>query len=220
MNKIRIFLADDHVILREGLRYILNTVPDYQVIGESGDGREALEKIEKLKPDVVILDISMPTMTGIEVSRQLRKYHPEIKIIVLSRHDNEEYVNQLMKYGIHGYILKDNASDDLLKAIAEVLNGNMYLSPRITKNIIEDYLANKKCGIQQGADSIFSKLSIREIEILKLIAEGKSNNQIASLIFISDKTVKVHRANIMKKMGVHKATDLVKVAIKYGLTES
>ena len=118
MNKTKIFLADDHAILREGLRHILGTVPGYEVVGESGDGREALGMIEKLKPDIAIIDISMPGMTGIEISRQIKKYVPETRVIILSRHDNEEYVSELLRLGVNGYVLKDNAGDDLLRAVS------------------------------------------------------------------------------------------------------
>lgn len=219
MNKTRIFLADDHAILREGLRYILGSVPGYEVTSESGDGREALGMIEKLKPDIAIIDISMPGMTGIEISRQIKKYVPETRVIILSRHDNEEYVSELLRLGVNGYVLKDNAGDDLLRAVAEVAKGNIYLSPRITRKIVTDYIAP---GQREGAgrhDSQFTALSIREREILKLVAEGRSNAEIASTLWISDKTVKVHRSNIMKKLGIHKVADLVKYAVKNGLVE-
>lgn len=219
MNKTRIFLADDHAILREGLRYILGSVPGYEVTGESGDGREALGMIEKLKPDIAIIDISMPGMTGIEISRQIKKYVPETRVIILSRHDNEEYVSELLRLGVNGYVLKDNAGDDLLRAVAEVAKGNIYLSPRITRKIVTDYIAP---GLREGAgrqDSQFTALSIREREILKLVAEGRSNAEIASTLWISDKTVKVHRSNIMKKLDIHKVADLVKYAVKNGLVE-
>jgi DNA-binding NarL/FixJ family response regulator len=219
MNKTKIFLADDHAILREGLRYILGSVTGYEVVGESGDGREALAMIEKLKPDIAIIDISMPGMTGVEIARQVKKYTRTVRIIILSRHDNEEYVNELLKLGVNGYVLKDNAGDDLLRAVAEVSNGNIYLSPRITRKIVTDYLSP---GVREASgrpDSQFTTLSTREREILKLIAEGRSNAEIASTLWISDKTVKVHRSNIMKKLDIHKVADLVKYAVKSGLVE-
>ncbi|HSV97022.1 MAG TPA: response regulator transcription factor [Spirochaetota bacterium] len=219
MNKTKIFLADDHAILREGLRYILGSVTGYEIVGESGDGREALGMIEKLKPDIAIVDISMPGMTGIEIARQVRKYTPSVSIIILSRHDNEEYVNELLKLGVNGYVLKDNAGDDLLRAVAEVSKGNIYLSPRITRKIVTDYLAPGAREAARRPDSQFTALSTREREILKLIAEGRSNAEIASTLWISDKTVKVHRSNMMKKLDLHKVADLVKYAVKSGLVE-
>lgn len=219
MNKTKIFLADDHAILREGLRYILGSVTGYEVVGESGDGREALGMIEKLKPDIAIIDISMPGMTGVEIARQVKKYTRTVRIIILSRHDNEEYVNELLKLGVNGYVLKDNAGDDLLRAVAEVSKGNIYLSPRITRKIVTDYLSPNVREASGRPDSQFTALSTREREILKLIAEGRSNAEIASTLWISDKTVKVHRSNIMKKLGIHKVADLVKYAVKSGLVE-
>ena len=219
MNKTRIFLADDHAILREGLRHILGTVPGYEVVGESGDGREALGMIEKLKPEIAIIDISMPGMTGIELSRRLKRYVPKTRVIILSRHDNEEYVDELLRLGVNGYVLKDNAGDDLLRAVAEVVRGNIYLSPRIMKSVVTDFISPARKEGAGKADSQFTALSAREREILKLVAEGRSNAQIASTLWISDKTVKAHRANIMKKLGIHKVADLVKYAVKSGLVE-
>lgn len=217
MKKLRVFLADDHAILREGLRHILNSQPDLEVIGEAGDGQSAYEKIEELKPDIVVMDISMPQMTGIEAARKLRRYDPEIKIIMLTRHDNEEYVDQLLKYGIHGYVLKDDAGDDLLRAIEAIKKNETYLSPRITKRIMDDY--GRPARLKDGSGP-FALLTNREREILKLIAEGKSNEEVARSLWISPRTAKVHRANIMKKLDVHKVADLVKYAIKTGLVET
>jgi DNA-binding NarL/FixJ family response regulator len=219
MKKVRIFLADDHAILREGLRYILTSVQDYEIAGESGDGREACEMIERLKPDIAILDISMPSLTGVEVARRILKYRPEVRIIMLSRHDNEEYVRELLDYGVHGYVLKDNAADDLLRAISEVLKGNIYLSPRIISSIVPGRAHAAGGPVTPDAEGPGALLSHREREILKLIAEGKSGSQIASGLFLSENTVKVHRSNIMKKLGIHKTVDLVKYAIKIGLVD-
>lgn len=216
MNNLKLFIADDHGILREGLKHILNSMPGCEVVGEAADGQEALERIEEIKPDLAILDISMPEMTGIEVARRLRKYNPQIKIIVLTRHDNEEYVDQLLKYGIQGYVLKDDAGDDLMRAVEAVRKDETYLSPRITKKLMSDYgRPNRRQDSGQ-----FSLLTNREREILKLIAEGKTNEQIAKQLWISPRTAKVHRANIMKKLDVHKVADLVKYAIKTGLVEA
>ncbi len=218
MKKVKIFLADDHAILREGLRYILSGVQDYEIAGESGDGREACEMIERIRPDVAILDISMPSMTGVEVARRILRYRPEVRIIMLSRHDNEEYVRELLDYGVHGYVLKDNAAEDLLRAISEVLRGNIYLSPRIISSIVPGR-ARSAGPEPSDTDGASALLSHREREILKLIAEGKSAAQIASGLFLSENTVKVHRSNIMKKLGIHKTVDLVKYAIRNGLVE-
>ena len=219
MDKITVFLADDHSILRDGLKLILSGEPEYEVVGESGDGRETIEMVEKLNPHITILDISMPTMSGIEITRYLRKYVPETKIIILSRHDKNEYVNQLLKFGISAYILKDDAGEDLIRAIEEVLKGNMYLSPRIATSLVTDYMAVKKEKQESAKSNPFDILTSREREILKLIAEGSKSQDVAQTLRISPQTVKTHRANIMKKLDIHKTADLVYYAIKNGFVE-
>ncbi|MCB1324352.1 MAG: response regulator transcription factor [Spirochaetales bacterium] len=215
-KQTRVYLADDHRILREGVRHILSEISGCEVVGEAGDGRQALQEIEEIKPDVAVLDISMPNLTGIEISRQLRRYHPEIKIIILSRHDNEEYIEQLLKHGVDGYVLKDDAGDDLLRAVEAVVKGEKYLSPRIASKVVRDL---QRPARTPAADSPFVLLTNREREILKLIAEGKTNEEIARALWISPRTAKAHRANIMKKLDVHKVTELVRYAIRSGLVE-
>lgn len=215
MNRTKIYLADDHAILRDGLKHILSGEGGMVVVGEAGDGKTAYEEIERIKPDVAVLDVSMPVLTGLEVARLLRKYNNEIKIIILSRHDNEEYIQEALKNGINGYILKDNAGDDLIRAIHEVLKGNVYLSPRIVTMLTRGIVTNEK-NDKNVRDGI---LSHREKEVLKLVAEGTQSSEIASLLRISVKTVKVHRLNIMNKLDIHNVTDLVKYAIKNGLIE-
>lgn len=219
MKKIRIFLADDHAILRDGLKYILCENDTCEIIGEAGDGREAVDKIYKLKPDIAILDISMPVLTGLEAARLIRKYDRDIKIIILTRHDNEEYVRQAIRYGVNGFILKDNAGDDLLKAVKDVMNGNLYLSPRLLTSLVQTGLILPPKS--EGNRIIIEKKSLtnREKEVLKLVAEGKSSNEIASILRISPKTVKVHRLKIMNKLDIHNITDLVKYAIKSELID-
>lgn len=214
MKDLRVYLVDDHTILREGLRLILSQAPGVQIVGEQGDGRAAMEEIDQLKPDLVVLDISLPSLSGVEIARQIRKYHPEMKILVLSRHDNQEYVEQLLKYGVQGYILKEEAGSDLLKALDVIRKGENYLSPRITKHLVTG-MERKK-----SANDPFEILTNREREVLKLVAEGKSNEKIAQALWISAKTVKVHRANIMRKLDIHKVADLVKYAIKAGIIEA
>lgn len=218
-DEVTLFLADDHTIFREGLKLIIEDIANYRVIGEAGDGKVALESMEKLKPDVAILDVSMPTMSGIDVARYLKKYAPEIKIIILSRHDNEEYVKELLKTGVNGYVLKDDAGNDLLRAIDAVMKNTIYLSPGVATKVVSDYVTlRKEPGILQD-DSQFKLLSGREREILKLIAEGKSGHEIADYLRISPSTVKVHRTNIMKKLNVHKSSELVVYAIKNNIIE-
>lgn len=217
MKKITIFLADDHQILREGLKLILSKNENLQVIGESADGRDALEKIEKLNPDIAILDISLPSMLGIEIAHSLKKYQPGIKIIILTQHSNSEYIQEAIRLGVEGYILKNNASEELIKAIEKVIEGNNYISPEVTTQIFSDFRKNQKNTTTAPSDtyldSQFSRLTPREREILKLIAEGKKNKEIASLLFISDQTVKVHRSNIMKKLHFNNLSELIKYAI-------
>jgi len=218
-NEVRLFLADDHTILREGLKLIIEDVPHYTVVGEAGDGKEALDMIEKLNPHIAILDISMPTMSGIDVARYMKKYVPESKIIILSRHDNEEYVKELLKTGVNGYVLKDDAGDDLLRAIDAVLKDNVYLSPGVAAKVVSDYVSMEKGGSEEGSGSQFELLTGREREVLKLIAEGKSGMDIAECLRISPRTVKVHRANVMKKLGVHKSSELVIYAVRNNMIE-
>jgi DNA-binding NarL/FixJ family response regulator len=232
-KKVTVYLVDDHVILREGLKLILNSLPYLEIIGEESDGAKAYQEIDQIKPNLLILDISIPSLSGIEIARKIRRYHPSIKIIILSRHDNEEYIQQMIKYGIHGYVLKDDAGNDLLRAVDAVLKNETYLSPRITNHLVKEIsqkfakLSKKKKNKNTGVEpetievpNAFSILSNREREILKLIAEGKSNTEVAESLWISPSTAKVHRANIMKKLKIHKVTDLVKYAIKSGIVEN
>jgi DNA-binding NarL/FixJ family response regulator len=217
-KSINIFLADDHLMVREGIKSIILKSDDYVVIGEASDGRNALESIDRLKPDVAILDIAMPLMTGIEVARQLKKYNPGIKIIMLTQYDDDEYIKELLLTGIDGYILKENASDDLIKALEEVVKGNKYLSPQVTTKVVTGF-AHDRSGDKKEVATRYEQLTKRETEILKLIAEGKTNHEIASLLFISEHTVKAHRTNIMTKMGMKNLTEVIRYAIKKGLIE-
>jgi DNA-binding NarL/FixJ family response regulator len=216
-NEVTLFLADDHTIFREGLKLIIEDNLSYKVIGETGDGKEALELLERLKPDIAILDISMPTMSGIDVARYLKKYAPDIKVIILSRHNNEEYVKELLKIGVNGYVLKDDAGNDLLRAIEAVMKNTVYLSPGVATRVVSDYISIP--SFNKSDKSQFQILTGREREVLKLIAEGKCGNDIAECLRISPRTVKVHRANIMKKLNVHKSSELVVYAIKNNLIE-
>lgn len=220
MKKIRVYLADDHLILRDGLRRIFESEARYEIIGESGDGKEALEEIEQLKPDISIIDISLPSMIGIEIVRQLKKYYPDLKIIILTRHENRAYVEQTLKYGVNGYVLKDAAVDDLLHAVETVLGGNIYLSPRITKNLVHDFFSGANRAPSGDDYNLPNRITPRERQILKLLAEGRNNREIAELLHIALKTVKVHRANLMKKLDAHNLADLIKYAVQTDLIES
>ncbi|HNX23085.1 MAG TPA: response regulator transcription factor [Spirochaetota bacterium] len=219
MNKIRIYIADDHAILRDGLKLILSRNDKFEIVGEAGDGKKVLEDVEKIKPDIVILDISMPVMTGLEVTRQIKKYYDNIKVIMLSRHDNEIHVKEALQNGANGYILKDYAADDLIRAITEVMNGNIYLSP----NLVTSLITNNPCILNKKSFEIINieenLLSCKEKQVLKLISEGNTSKSIALTLRISEQTVKGHRSSIMKKLDLHKSADLVKYAIKSGLIE-
>ncbi len=218
MNKTKVYIADDHAILRDGLKLILSQYDNFIIAGENGNGIKALEEIERIKPDVAVLDISMPGMTGIEIGRQIKKYNSKIKVIILSRHDNEIYIQQVLQNNIDGYILKDYAAGELLRAINDIMNGDIYLSPKIITKI-----ANKTnfytVSDSLKTDNDSSNLSNREKEILKLISENNTNKQIAALLRISEQTVKAHRHNIMKKLNLHKVTELTKYAIKNEIIE-
>ena len=225
-SNVEIFLADDHSILRDGLKLILENEEEFNIVGEAGDGREAYEMIEKLKPDVAVLDISMPSMSGIELSRHLKRYLPETKILILSRHDKDEYIKQVLQFGVEGYILKDDASDELIKAVKEVMKGNLYLSPRLASGIIREVITLQNTGPDQQIISEedeelspFELLTPREREVLKLVAEGCNSNEIAAVLHISPQTVKTHRVNLMRKLNIHKVNDLVTYAVKNGFIE-
>lgn len=218
MDKVTIYLVDDHAVLRDGLKVILGAVPGYQVVGEAGDGRTALDEIERIKPRVVILDISLPVMTGIDVARQLKKYHPEIKIIILSQHGNEEYVNKLLGFGVEGYLFKESASQYLVRAIDEVSHGNIHLDPNITKMLV-DGMTGARPASPETREGILPALSEREKEVIKLVAEGYTGKEIGAMLRISEQTVKVHRANIMRKIKADSTADLVRYAVREGLIQ-
>ena len=196
MEKIRILLADDHTILRSGVRALLEGEPGLSVIGEAEDGRAAVRMACKLKPDVVIMDIAMPLLNGLEATRQIKIQCPDVKVLVLSMHDNEEYIRQALEAGAMGYILKDAAPGELIGAIKSVYRGEAVLSPAVTRLVIEDYLRWGGTRPQEETDS----LSPREREVLQLIAEGYTNKQIAEILSISIKTVQAHRNNLMQKL--------------------
>lgn len=210
MNKIRILLADDHTILREGIRSLLEDEPDMQVIGEAEDGHTAVRLALQLGPEIVILDIAMPILNGLEATRQIKHQKPEIKVLILTMHENEEYIRQLLAAGAQGYILKDAAARELIGAIRSVQRGESVLSPAVTRLVIEDYLRWGDLQPEQASDG----LSAREREVLQLIAEGYTNKQIAEILSISIKTVQAHRASLMQKLDLHDRGELIKYAIQ------
>jgi len=215
MNKIRILLVDDHTILRDGLRSLLESESDLKVIGEAEDGRQAVTLACQQEPDVVLMDIAMPLLNGLEATRQIKRQCPKVKVLILSMYDNEEYIRQALEAGAMGYILKDAAARELISAIRDVHRGEAVLSPAVTRLVIEDYL--RWGGIRPVEDA--EGLSPREREVLQLIAEGHTNKQIAEILNISIKTVQAHRTSLMQKLDLHDRGELIKYAIQKKIIE-
>ena len=213
-DKKRIFIAEDHTILREGLKVLLSGNLDFEIVGEAADGLEAISGIEKFSPDLLLIDLSMPRMDGIESIREIKKRQSAVKIIALTVHKTEEYVLATLKAGADGYILKDSTHSDLIAAIKSVLNGKRYLSPGISKLVIEGYLEGKET---LKTKSSWETLTQRERGILKLIGEGYKNKQIADFLCISPKTVEKHRSNLMSKLNLHSTSALTAFALEKGL---
>jgi len=215
VEKIRILLADDHTLMRSGIRALLEDEPGLTVIGEAEDGRSAVAQACRLEPDVVIMDIAMPLLNGLEATRQIRQQCPRVRVLILSMHDNEEYIRQVLEAGAMGYILKDAAARELISAIRSVYRGEAVLSPAVTRLVIEDYLRWGGARPQDESDG----LSPREREVLQLIAEGYTNKQIAEILSISIKTVQAHRNNLMGKLDLHDRGELIKYAIQKKIIE-
>ncbi len=213
MLKAKVLLVDDHVVVRQGLKALFASEPDIEVVGEAGNGREALGCIPKLQPNVILMDISMPGLNGIEATRQIRHNHPDIKVVVLSMHTNEEYVFQVLQAGASGYVLKQSDSMEVLTAIRAALSGGSFLSPPISRTVIDDYVRRAKA---RGQGSDLYLLTPRQREVLQLLAEGLSNQKIAKQLNISVKTVETHRSNMMNKLDVSSKTELIKYALRKG----
>lgn len=210
MDKIRILVVDDHAIMRDGIRALLGLHDDIEIVGEASEGKEAIEKALELTPDVVVMDIAMPGMDGLEATRRIRKKNPKIEVLVLTQHDNKEYILSAIKAGVTGYIPKKALGSDLVSAIRAAYQGNSYLYPSAATAIIKDYL-------KRPEEDPYDRLTAREREILKLIAEGHTSREIAEMLFISLKTVLGHRTKIMDKLGIHNRTELIKYTIRKGL---
>ncbi|MBI5300803.1 MAG: response regulator transcription factor [Chloroflexi bacterium] len=215
MAKIRVLLVDDHAMLREGLKALLSLCEDVQVVAEASDGRQALTAVREHLPDVVIMDMAMPGMDGLEATRRIIRDRPETKILVLSQHDNERYVLPILQAGAMGYVLKRSFAGELVTAIRTVYRGESFVPPSITKMLLDNYRQHADNGSETSDDV----LTEREKEVLKLVAEGRSSQDIAELLGLSKKTVMCHRANIMTKLGIHNRASLVKYAISRGLIE-
>jgi len=212
--KYRIVIAEDHTILREGLRALLSSNPDFEIVGEAEDGREAIRCVEKLKPHLVLTDLSMPRMNGMEAIREIRRRAPETKVLVLTVHKTDEYILATLQAGADGYLLKDSTHAELLAAVRHVLSGKHYISPGISDKVLDGYLEGRKTLKTRTS---WETLTAREREILKLIAEGYKNKEIADDLCISVKTVEKHRANLMEKLNLHNVQALTTYAIERGL---
>jgi two-component system response regulator NreC len=210
----KVLLVDDHAILREGLRMVLESQPQITVVGEAEDGRQAVEMAEQLHPDVVVMDIAMPNLNGLEATRQIKRRMPQIKVVILTMHENHQYLLQIVKAGATGAVLKRSAGAELVQAVKAAARGESFFSPSIASLLVEDY----RLRLQGDVDPI-ETLTDREREVLQLVAEGKTNQEIADQLFISIKTVQTHRAHIMEKLDAHDRTDLVKHAIRTGMIQ-
>lgn len=213
---IKVLLAEDHTIVRKGLRSLLEPLQDIEVVGEAENGRDAVEQAERSHPDIVVMDHAMPVLNGLEATRQIKRRQPEIKVLILTMHTNEEYVFQFLKSGASGYLVKQSAPDELVAAIRAIADGQSFLSPSISKSLIEEFVRQTQ---GQGTDDSYALLTEREREVLQLVAEGQTNNEIGDVLHISVKTAAVHRTNIMNKLGLHSMADLTKYAIRKGIID-
>ncbi|HEY3840297.1 MAG TPA: response regulator transcription factor [Bryobacteraceae bacterium] len=214
MNDIRIVLADDHTLVRQGLRLMLERETGFKVVAEASNGREALDVVDATLPHVIIMDLAMPTLNGIEAARQIHLKHPNTSIVVLSMHSDESYVLRALKAGVRAYLLKDSADTDLIGAIRAVTEGKAFFSPAISRVLVEDYVRQLQ---QKGVEDSYDLLTSREREILQLIGEGKSNKDVAQMLNLSPYTVETHRSNVMEKLNLHSVPELILYAVRKGV---
>jgi DNA-binding NarL/FixJ family response regulator len=211
MKRIRILLADDHAVVRQGFRMILSAHADLEIVGEAGNGREAIELSATLRPDVVVMDVAMPELNGIEATRRLTAENPHIRVVALSMHKDSVYVREILRAGARGYLLKDSVAEDLVAAVRAVAGGEGYLSPAISNAVLDDY--------RKHVTNPIDLLSSREREVLQMLAEGKTNKEIAVTLNLSVYTVDAHRGRIMEKLNVHSINELVRFAVRNGLVD-
>ncbi len=218
MKPINILLADDHTLVRQGIRRLLEEQPDFEVVGEAADGREAVAETARLQPDVILMDIAMPGMSGLEATEIIKQRFPKIQVLLLTVHDDEEYLFRALKVGASGYVLKEAEATELVLAIEAAHRGEVFLSPSVTRRLVHDYLRR----VGEGADEErqrLEELTERQREVLQLIAEGYTTQEIAAKLVISPYTVQTHRQNIMRKLNLHNRAELIKYAMRHGLTE-
>lgn len=214
MAKIRIMLADDHTLFRQGIRTLISAEPDMEVVGEAPNGGDAVDKANEVRPDVVLMDIGMPVLNGLDATQQIRRTYPTTKVLILTQHDNDEYVYRILQAGAAGYVLKRSAGAELVSAIRNVNRGDAFLYPSMSKGLLSDYLKRAEAGQEKAS---YDGLTERERQILKMIADGCTNQQIAHLLCLSVKTVQAHRGHLMEKLNMHDRTELVKYAIRKGI---
>jgi len=211
MNVIHVLLADDHAVVRKGLRFLLEKDPDLKVVGEAKDGREVVQLAEEFRPDVVIMDIGMPLLNGIDATAQIVKQNPKIGVIILSIHSDESYLVRALTAGAKGYLLKESAETDLVRAVQAVAKERPFFSPAIAQSLLEDYMRTLR---QRGLKDSYDLLTDREKEVLQLLAEGKSNKEVAALLHMSVYTAETHRANLMQKLSLHNTAEIVLYAVR------
>ncbi len=214
MAAIRILLADDHALVREGLRMILEAQPGWEVVGEAADGREAVRQALALRPDLVVLDLAMPQLSGVDAIQQIVRRLPSARVLVVSMHANEVYVTRALKAGAHGYLLKDSAGTDLLRAVSALAQNKSFFSPAVSRVMLDDYVSQLA---ERGITDRYDTLSEREREVFQLIAEGRVNKEMAEILHLSPSTVETHRARIMEKLDVHSAVEIVLYAVRKGI---
>lgn len=216
MEKIKVLVADDHTIVREGVSILLEAEPDIEVIGEASDGQEVIDRVGDLHPDIVLIDIAMPNLNGLEATRIIKRDYPDIQVIGLTMYESDEYFFQLLGAGASGYVLKKAASTDLLAAIRSVYAGDVFLYPAVARRLVNDFLSRAKSGDEKHS---YDGLTAREREVLKLIAKGHTNQVIADKLFISPSTVQTHRTRIMRRLNLHSRAELIQYAIRKGLLD-
>jgi two-component system response regulator NreC len=214
MSKIKVLLAEDHTIVRKGLRSLLDNETEIQIVGEAEDGQQAVQKVVQMLPDVVVMDITMPVLNGLEATRQIKKLCPQVKVVVLTVHSTEEHVFQILRAGASGYVVKQGAVNELIEAIQTACRGETYLSPSISRQMVDEYGRRV-----EAMEDRYDKLTGREREVLQMIAEGRTNREIAGRLHITVKTVEAHRAHLMDKLGLRSIAELTRYALRKGMID-